>query len=68
MKKMIILVISATDCYNCTSNMGEIQYRDAVLDAMGTAQTLKIHYYDGVVTWLQYGSSMTYTEDERACR
>ena len=57
-----------TDCYNCTEIMGEIQYYNAVTDAMGVPQTLKIHYYDGIVTWLQYGSSQTYTDDGRACR
>ena len=57
-----------SDCYNCTETSGELQYYNAVADAMGSEQTLKIHYYEGVVTWLQYGSSMTYTEDGRACR
>jgi hypothetical protein len=57
-----------TDCYNCSSKMGEIQYSNAVADPLGVVHTLKIHYYNGVVRWLQYGSSLSYTDDGTACR
>jgi len=38
------------DCIGCTSESGELRYRNIMTDAMGTNQTLGLTYYKGVIT------------------
>jgi hypothetical protein len=38
------------DCIGCTEESGELIYREIMVDAMGTEQSLGISYYKGVIT------------------